>query len=850
MRSHAIPPSLGTGIRPRPRWIGELRRQGRASSARAALVALVTLTATLVQPARAQVPSSPVIDPIPASALVTMAEALRLSRDQQAAVLAFHDAYAEACRSLRADVIEPASAQLLAALRTMDPRAIDAAVRAVEQAQQRGADQDARFLDQVRGVLTPEQVERLPRIRMRRERDRATQSFAIFAGLSLEGGAIELDPLIRRLPGVVIAPDVLPAVEKALEAYETPMTAALQHLSREGFRAMGSLTTRAAQSEAAQGGAATADHRRDHAYNAMLEQMGAMQARQAAVRRDTRAHVRDTANRLASIIGGHQGRHVRVMCLMSAWPDLYQIVSWPGTPDLVHTTLAAAAVMDESAARTAILDAAESAASRLDRLIPEAIDMLEARDRPGGAGVDPRAAHAIAERALGRLTEAAEEARSALVLVLKDALGARWLPELTRLVMTPPGTADDRPPTAPDAEGPDEAFAFFDWTRPTRLRRQDLRRILEALTLRDDERARVRDVVGAYLDHAGTLESADRLRTALDQAQPRRRPDDAARVAPTPATFRELAEFRRRAMEDRIAHDRAFFMALAGALTDPAQARLITVLGLLHDIDLRNRAPQRDATVLVHDPGATAVLPIVVHALRVGASEPQVPALLEAYATQVGPVARNILRSGIEFERLRETWSLIESGAAPADDASAPTPDDLMREMTTHAQAIRTDRAAIRTRLRALVQDLMRALPADAALDVERAFHQSAYPMELGTVARLPGYLGRAVALPSLTPAQRADLEELAAHHHEACRTLMRTLTGLIDAVADRDPPSGATDQAQLAAFRARQQQDAERHRIEQDLLELLHRAEAALRVVLTEAQRAELGPPPGKHAW
>lgn len=845
MRPPALPVSIGTVIRPWLRSIGEHRPRGRASCPRAALVALLTLMITLAQPARAQVPSSPVIDPIPASALVTMAEALRLSRDQQAAVLALHDAYAEACRALRADVIEPASAQLLTALRTMDPRAIDAAVRAVEQAQRQGADQDARFLDQVQGVLTPDQVERFPRIRMRRERDRATQSFAIFAGLSLEGGAIELDPLIRRLPGVVIAPEILPAVEQALEAYETPMTAALQHLSREGFRAMGDLTTRAAQ-----GGAATADHRRDHAYNAMLEQMGAMQVRQAAVRRDTRAHVRETANRLASIIGGHQGRHVRVMCLMSAWPDLYQIVSWPGTPDLVHTTLAAAAVMDESAVRTAILDAAESAASRLDRLISEAIDVLEARDRPGGAGVDHRAAHTTAERALGRLNEAAEEARSALVLVLKDALGSRWLPELTRLVMAPPGTADDRPPTAPDAEGPDEAFAFFDWTRPTRLRRQDLRRIMEALTLRDDDRARVRDVVNAYLDHAGTLESADRLRTALDQAQPRRRPGDAARAAPTPATFRELAELRRRAMEDRIAHDRAFFTALARALTDPAPARLITVLGLLHDIDLRNRAPQRDATVLVHDPGATAVLPIVVHALRAGASDPDVPALLEAYAAQVGPVARNILRSGIEVGRLMETWSLVEGGAVPADDARAPTPDDLMREVTTHAQAIRNDRAAIRSHLRSLVRDLMQVLPADAALDVERAFHQSAYPMELGIVARLPGYLGRAVALPSLTPAQRADLEELAAHHHEACRTLMRALTDLIDTVADREPLFVATEQARLAAFRARQRQDAERHRLEQELGELLHRADAALRVLLTDAQRAELGPPPGKHAW
>ncbi|MBX3375253.1 MAG: hypothetical protein KF817_15605 [Phycisphaeraceae bacterium] len=822
---------------------------GRRSALRSAVGRTVlVLLAVLLVPVRfvsAQGAMGIFPGPLSAAEIGPLSAKMGLSREQSSAVMSIHDEYMREFRALRDGDMQTTLNRMMSLQSGVMPdlAELGAVFKAIETTLQRVARVDDRFFDRVQGVLTADQVARLNRARMARERARYSGSAAMFGGAAGMGSMVDLAATIEGLPDLDIPEELRPEFDAILESYERRLTSDLGRISREGMEAIFGLPAVLAELGITPGTNLMEGDTAERLNTIMMERMGNMMRRQGEMGRSLRTLARSTAARLAATLPEFDGRRIRIACAQAAHPDLWGFHVHEGFPDIVHSARQAAGSIEDATARDALLAAAQEADSALHRLFEQAI----ARSDEAAASINPfewdQEAWQEIQRAQEALRTSAQDVKNRLVDAMKSTLGADWRAELLRRNAVPGTAVAEQAPAQPEPADADD-LPFHDWSRPTRLTRQDMQRMTALLDLDEGHRAIIDQLHADYIEKVRASGSLEQLRDVLSNMWSHDAETGQARYQLDAAGQKELRRLRRSAVEEMAALEASLFRDMAIALGGPSRARTLKAVAALREVDLWNRSPHSWFGGGAIHPAAAALLPVVTGVRTLGGHMEAAVPVLEAFAETALPIARGIFDAGIDLSAAQEHWQYSRmQSSQDGFDASAWT--EVQRLMDGPNRAIQDGRRRLRPLCKRLVQDLSAVLPSPSARELERNFYRAAYPAAFAAATDLSPVIDRALALPDLTASQREKLEELTLHYRAEFSRLSVALIDALDAVADLVTPIAFDDPAAQEAWRTRAKLDGERERLEFDLDQLLHRTSSELRVLLEDGQLATLGPLP-----
>lgn len=190
------------------------------------LIVVVTVTAALVPSGHVhgQGTFGSLPDPISSRDLEAYAERLNLSDQQLIALASDHAAYLDEFRELRDGEIEQFLNDVRVLARNFDlskRREVERLVRTFNRLMTRVRALDERLFDSMQNVMTEQQAERLPRVRLKRERIR--YSGEMVRGVAYLNPAVRVD-LSEIINDLELPPDVLASVDPTLETYERRLT--------------------------------------------------------------------------------------------------------------------------------------------------------------------------------------------------------------------------------------------------------------------------------------------------------------------------------------------------------------------------------------------------------------------------------------------------------------------------------------------------------------------------------------------------------------------------------------------------------------------------------------------------
>jgi len=217
------------------RPIGGARRRGPS------LLVLVLLTALLLPVRAAEAQSRREILPGPISGrdLDRWAVLLELSPQQRLGLDAAHARYLEAYRTLQDKEFDPFTTEATRSIQAMflapDPDRIREILRDLDGLRRKAARQDQRLFADVAALLGPNQLELMPRVEDRRERDRARTGFVRLIGFANDAARADLSAMLEMMP---MGPNEQAAIEPVMMEYERRLTATMRDLENRSEKAL------------------------------------------------------------------------------------------------------------------------------------------------------------------------------------------------------------------------------------------------------------------------------------------------------------------------------------------------------------------------------------------------------------------------------------------------------------------------------------------------------------------------------------------------------------------------------------------------------------------------------------
>lgn len=819
-------------------------RQSRIFAAPARLFLLVAAMLLALQPASramAQGTSGMLPDPISTRELMRYGDRLGLSDQQRRAIEAFHDEYHKEFRELRDGEIQQFLVQMRSLQGSVMPSraTIETFFKEMDRLTGRIASLDDRLLNRVQTVLTEEQMGRIHRVRLARERAR-------FSSQQLTGMAFMGSPLVDLSEMVIdieMSPEERLAIDALMESYESRLTNRLNAIYR-------STTTMFLQLfDAMEGMGFTEESMEDpEAAGKMMEAMQSVMqgimAKTMEIGGEIKELNRRTYSNAFSSLSTKPARTLRRAYVEKAYPTASYAFNLLA-PKQLEAALTLEGLTDEQ--RSAIQAQEFDLRTRIDRIVDtmmEEADKFSADRTPWDfEQTDWAAYHERLNEHQKQLMQLDNAARDMLTNLLDQETMGRVAVKASE----EPSTIGPRAQVAVEADpeaaeeqqrqrrGPDVFLA-------SAIDPRDINVYARMLELTDEDRFVLDELHKAYVDRYNELtkDVFARLTEAITAQWSSFRDSD---NGPDPRTIDRVYEARRVAREAISQADESFFTDIQLALVeenDPRlervkmhRAREVNSRGAMNFYFGSNQASTIDLTRVVRTlsfpPSTLASIDHIVHAYEKSLHE----ALLVRY------------EASLDNQRSQDRWSLAARGGFSSDpNAMRTTYQEIMGE-TQRAFAAAND-AVVELNRRTL-ESLMQALPESQAMDLRDAYRRRAFPSVYQDPASMDKHFRSAQQISTLTPEQTTRLRDAAVKYRAAYTALSERMVELTAAMENRHYYDWTTQDEDYWKRQMERQDEMSRVRFERN--ELSARAIGTLQSLLTKEQLSLIGPlpePPG----
>jgi hypothetical protein len=814
------------------------------------LVAMLTaalLTLTLVgHEAHAQGTSGTLPDPISTRELMSYADRLRLSDQQRQAVSALHEEYKRDFRVLREGEI----AQFLtdirnaeAATRVPDRKTVEDIFKRMSALRRRIETVDSQLFDRMQELLTADQVARMSRVRLARERARfAAQRMMWIGGTP----AVDLSELVMDLK----LPDAdLEAADALLSQYESSLTTQMGKLHTSTARMYLDMFDTMQQM-----GLDGTDLENDPDELARFQQgMQTVWTDLTKKTMDLAGQLNDlnrrTLSSLSATLPAESARRLRNQYFVKTYPESTFAF---GDEALFESALRLRELTDDQ--RQAVIALRDSHRTTMDGIGNETVEVVERQRRDiSPFEFNTEAFEALQKKIVDLQTRAAQ-ARQSAVEAIQAALGpelAAKLPglhhssskkgDMALLSATAPVNGEAAESDEPLDEEPLDAFNTWggDQFLPSTITQRELSEYVAMLAADDEQRVVIESLHEQYSESFARLTQTEvkKLQTAL-QGLWQYDQNTGKSTPPTNEAIDEVYALRKQALQAVMTVDESFFDDVAVVALREEQAPRLERVKLARQRVVFNRAHYYSGIAWGGASGAAGIdLTRLIRPLRLSADDALAidPALLD-YEQQVTPAFQRRYEVAIETQRAQERWN---AEAMAAQEQSSPMQQGLQYQQVMGAaqKKLREAGNAIAKLNRETAEALVAALPASAAGAFQSAFNRRAYPDVYNDAASAERTMRSALRLADLTDDQTRMINDLAAEFHPAYSGLCAQM---IEATEGSQMPVGESFTS--VDWNKWQERQEALSKLTFDRNELNARTVRRLRAILTESQIERLG--------
>lgn len=815
-------------------------------------------------------------DPIADHDLSAYARRLGLSEQQRLAIDAFHAQYLEEFRRLRQEQIDPylqESANILGRIMlSADSKEAKSSLNELNRLISRIRSLDEGLFNQIQTVLSEEQAEIMPSVRQMRQRQRSRAGLVRFVGFANPGARIDLAEYIETME---LAPPEGEAIRPLLMEYEAQLTGALRSLYQATTNMYLNMIEQIEKLNATATG--RGDPRRqfgerlrqvwtEASADVMAEASKISALNRRFFRRFATLLSEDAADRL-------QGEYYR-----QAYPDVYR-----GTVECLGRYDAALRLPDLSQEQHTAIDAARQALrDRHQRLADQMIDAWEALRKTqtffGGRSRSDNPDQERLRRLQAERDELNERALESLLALLGPDLAERLHQAqaeesdadetVTRMgsagatVTRRGGGGGPRSWTTSPAGGAPaepEALRGADPYLPPPISEREAQRFAEVLEFGDDQRIVLDVLHGDYLDAYEALrerliEPILDLRETMWSLDP-----ESEEIRPPSAdVIDELFTMRRAAFAEIRDLDESFFDNVRLALVDDddeSHGAKLTRLRLSRQRLAYNREAARSGTGFRrqgnrmffgrsspdHFEYRIDLTAIIEGQYLSDEDLAALESVLVEYERAAVDAFKQRYELSFQYGQATERLSAAAAGQArgPGRGMDRSVGDEFRRLMETVGRQLREAETAIAQLNRRTLQRLADLLSDSAAATVRSAYRREAFPQVYEDPTAVEGRFAAALALPDLTGAQRAQVNETLVEYRSAYVALCEQMADLQAEDAREADPTNARDPGY---WQRRQERRTQMERLRFDRNDLNEKALRQLRASLSEDQLQRLG--------
>jgi hypothetical protein len=787
--------------------------------------------------------------PITTQELDGYAKRLGLSPQQRRAVDGLHDQYKQEFRALREGDI----ATFLKRMEELEGnggmpsrKAMEEFLKRMDELTRRIAGIDNRFLDQLQGGLTEQQLIMLPRVKQARQRARVAGNRMLWMTgqppFDLSGIVLDLE---LTAPEHEVIDPILAQYEQRLTGDMTRLADETTHLITDMFEALEKMGFTEESMEDPE--------QQAKMFEAMQTLMQDLAAKGMEIATDLIDLNQRTYRSMAAALQPQNARKLRYKFYQRAYPEAAFALE---TGDVFFDKALAHEGLTD-AQRDSVRATRDELCRKLDAISDEVIAEIVAwRKQSTPFNYDEQAANAYNKK-LQESAAKAEEARVAAQESFKSALGdladkfgdlrAASAEESQEQTLDPAIAAAEAAQPNEAEEYPDDHGWGADQFLPPAISERDLSEYAERLGLNDDQRLMLGELHQRYTEQwqKDIDPQTAALQTTVGSLW---RWDEAMQTSsgPTVEQINGVYNTRTSILDAIRKVDEAFFDEVQLALvTDESNAPSMQRVRLTRERAMYSRgswswSPSGEASVDLSR--------VVLRVRRSLSAE-----ALAAADAEVGkweqaalPILRDRHSRSMEAQKVQEVWSAEMNRANQAGgeeggegNSNAIAMSMKYQEMMRDPQKALTDaNVALADLNRTTLQTILAALPAETANRVRRDYNKRAFPNVYSDAAVLDQHLERARRLPDLTDDQSRRLADLAAEYHPAytalCEQMVEASAGM-----ERDNWMAMTDSEDMDAWRKRQETLA---KLTFDRNELNARGAGTLRAVLTEDQIKRIG--------
>jgi hypothetical protein len=800
---------------------------GRVSARWRILFALLLMHFCAGQGVSAQGVRGSLPDPISTADVLRFGDQLELSQSQLQAVFAMHDQYKSDFRALRSGEIAQYKGRMIKrfqAERHTNPKEMISVRREIETLGEKIESLDRNLLDKMTTVLTPDQVSRMARIRMARQRD------CIEVSSTNLRVVLNISALARKLG---LLANYRQAIDPLLGAYEQELTAIVIKLREidlstgwgryDSLRAHG-LTDEDLDDPSAADKVAKAE-------NAMW--IEAERKNVALLNEAAELNLR-TCRSLVSLLPAETARTLR----NAFYKESYGLAFDDGEAILREALKIESLTPSQ---RHALVAARDELHAAIDVLLEDGVAFQD-RYRRETAALDMTDEQLRQQKVREfqeqweRLQAHAQEAQQAALEVIATTLGPE-LSEKIRIAATEAPASDivkmRRALFVSDELNDDQSKAELESVRHLPLiTKREFDGFAAQLRLGQEHQARLAAIHQAYLDRMGLIvENEQAAAEATAQSMHQVKPEGGLLNLATPEIIDKLNRQQTAVVEAIDAAGKALFDDLAALAPGEEHKALLDRLRLMYQRRVLARNTMAGADDRAID------LAAFVKQRRIDASElDAIDPILVSYEVEATEAFRSMYRAEMEWRRAMGLWQL-ERDSGQADEGTPRT-----GELAQSATERRTTAAAMLIELnRRTMKQLIEALSSDTGFTLRTAFNLRTNQKVYDDPTSVERHIHEAMKRRDLSESQRIAIETLAAEYRPAYADVCEKMD---QASAEHDAPGALGDDShENPTTREREIRSQDMLAILQfDRDELNQRAAVKLKWILSEPQLRGVG--------
>lgn len=871
----------------------------------------VLLLLAPARPVAAQGTMGAVPDPISSRELEGYADRLGLSPQQRQAIESLHDQYRAEFAQLRERDIEKfindnqslgGGGPMGAMGMLTDRKAVEKALRDLEDIHSKIRSIDNRLFDQMQEVLTEEQLAKLPQAKQARERVRYRSGLNRLAAFLNPAAQVDLSELIS---DINLSSQEKQAAEPVISQYESSLTAGARRL----FEATNNMITDGLDAMQKQIGAELTEdimrnpEMRGRMFQAMRTVMGELQRKLAAKSGELSDLNRRTLRTVSPLLSQEHARSLRDQFYNRAYPEIsggrgartasraFDVVSKfkdPGLSDEQREALATVSTeyfnsldrlaeqamdaIDENRKTQTFFDFNDESRRRFQDQLASLREKRDALNDSTMNSLRAMLSPEMIERLDKRLAERGDapevEAEAMIAISAAGAPGIAGAVSVTRIE---------------SAGGDDESGATISPYIPGPISKRDLDVYAEQLNLSAEDRVVLTSIHTDYMEKFTAVEGNE-IKGARDAERTLWQADPATGQIQTrsPQAIDDLYALRAKATRAITALDEQFFGDLGITLGDedaPTVQRLLSARK--RQVYLRagggaasffggmstgrpdrdNRGEGRDgrrgpggdrggAAVRMFGPGmgggeASVDLAAVATGMQKAASNPtEFDSVLSEYEQAALAAFQKLYEANLRMAAARDKMmaqSIRRDG--DRETRTVQIGDGMRGLMENEGRAAREARNAVAALNKSTLPRLMSALPSGEAQILRRSYYQKAFPSIFNDSNSAEPHLNGALKLPTLTDQQRSAIQELALEYRGQYDDLSEKLIAMEESGPDlADLPFGGRGGREGGNWQDFQERMRTREKIEFDRKDLNDKTVTRLSGVLTEQQLRELG--------